>query len=873
MDYQKKTSTERGNDTMPAALLHQKLMLPTSIKRLGELAYNLWFSWNAEASALFQRLDSRKWEDSGHNPVQLLLTSADALQQASVDPGFLEAYEQVISQFDAYMHESTWFQTEHAKQSHIQFAYFSAEFGFHESLPIYSGGLGVLAGDHCKSASDLGVPLTGVGLLYKKGYFTQKINSQGDQQAEQFQYDFSMLPILPAYQENNQELIVHVELPTGPVALKVWRIRVGRNSVYLLDADIESNTPADRQLTAQLYGGNQDMRISQEMILGMGGVKALRALGISPSVYHMNEGHAAFLTLERLRELLDLGLPFQAAVETIRSATVFTTHTPVAAGHDAFPIGMAEYYLGPLLSKLPAYRQDLLGLGNDPKTGLFNMTHLALHTSSLRNGVSKLHGQVSRDMFKGFYGDIQSREVPIDSITNGVHLDTWLAPEWKALFDRFLPGGWRNRIADARIWESLELIPDASIWQVHQELKEKLIGFARQNLEQQRRRIGESEERAAEVRSFLSKDALTIGFARRFATYKRANLIFNDLERLKKLLHDPERPVQILFAGKAHPADHPGQEMIREIYRVSQLPEFQGKIVMLENYDMNMARYLVQGVDVWLNNPRRPLEASGTSGQKAAMNGVINFSVLDGWWEEGYNGDNGWAIGSTESQDWAVQEQENTADIYRILESSIIPLYFSSQEQPQHHPRHPWINLMKRSIQSLAPIYNTHRMVAEYTERSYLPTADRAHHFVENGYDLAIKVADYKNFIRREWHHVKIAAVHDPSADSSAAVSSISAVEKLSTLKEVTADVFFGPIWPPDTLVELIYFEESGSDWNEVVVWMQATGDLKNQTQSFKASIPSHLKHGPNFSIRVRPISSSFAHSFELPLSVSTLQE
>jgi len=862
---------------MQAALTTQTRALPAAIERLNELAYNLWFSWNDDALQLFQHMDAREWEQTGHNPVRLLQELSDArLQELSADSGFLEAYQRVFAFFDDYMHSGdTWFNNRFGDDAAVQIAYFSAEFGFHESLPIYSGGLGVLAGDHCKSASDLGLPFVGVGLLYKKGYFTQKIDASGGQHAELWHYDFAKLPIRPA-ERDGRELAITIDMPGRVVTLKLWTVQIGRNPVYLLDADIDANQPGDRELTAQLYGGNQDTRISQEIVLGIGGVKALRALGIYPNVYHINEGHAAFLALERLRELLSLGLPFHAAVETVRSATVFTTHTPVPAGHDAFPYGMVEHHLGPLLGELSAYRQALLDLGRDEATGLFNMTHLALHTSGLRNGVSQLHGKVSRGMFRGFHGNVDTREVPIDAITNGVHLDSWTAPEWKTLLGRFLPGSWKEDQANPQVWQSVELIPDESIWSVHLKLKEKMIAAARRNLQEQRRRNGESAERIEEVRDYLSPKALTIGFARRFATYKRANLIFSDLRRLRKLLDDPERPVQLIFAGKAHPADHPGQELIREIYRMSQLKELAGKVVLLENYDIDLARYLVHGVDVWLNNPRRPLEASGTSGQKAAMNGVLNFSVLDGWWEEGYDGTNGWAIGSTEEADWARQERENTESIYRLLEQEIIPLYYNQGELP-----HQWINRMKSSIRTLSPAYNTHRMVQDYTVQTYLPTADRATRFAINGYEAAIKVADYKKFIRDNWHQVAIAAVDD-GTPAAAAEQVEQATETASApagspqpakTKRITAQIAYGPIWPPDTLVEIVYYEDNNGTWEQIVLPMQTTGDLIEQMQTFAADIPAHLEHGSHFSVRVRPVSPDFAHSFELPLITTTLHK
>ncbi|CAG7640897.1 Glycogen phosphorylase [Paenibacillus solanacearum] len=835
--------------------------LPLSIQRLGELAYNLWFSWNDQAKALFARIDPLLWDQYVHNPVRLLSEiDASKLQQLAADESFLQQYRAVMQQWDDEVQAPSWFEETYPQYKQQAIAYFSAEFGFHESLPIYSGGLGVLAGDHCKSASDLGVPLVGIGLLYKKGYFNQKIDTDGHQLAETMQYDFEKLPIAPAYvrsasSEPTEELVITLALADRTVRLKVWHVQVGRISVYLLDADLEENSPWDRELTAQLYGGNQDIRIAQEVLLGIGGVKALRALGIPTGVFHINEGHAAFLSLERLREQLDKGLPFHAALEVIRASTVFTTHTPVPAGHDAFPLPMFDFYLRDLLGAYDSHRGDLTQLGLDADKNVFNMTYLALNTAAIRGGVSKLHGQVSREMFRKFHGNIGAEEVPIGHITNGVHLSTWLAPELRELYSRFLPGTWVTSQANKDQWAGIDLIPAESLWSVHKQLKEKLIGYARANLREQRRRNSMPADLIEEVRHYLSKDALTIGFARRFATYKRANLVFSDLNRLDRLVNDPDRPVQLLFAGKAHPADRPGQELIREVYRVSQMDRFRGKIVLLENYDMNLARYLVQGVDVWLNNPRRPYEASGTSGQKAALNGVINFSVLDGWWEEGYDGSNGWSIEMNNDADWLTQEKENTESIYRLLENEIIPLYYNKGALPVQ-----WVERMKRSIRTLAPVYNTDRMVMDYVNKTYVPSLIRTRHFIDNDCEEAIKVADYKQFILQHWRQVRIIEVSDGSGQARIAARAA------QPTKEVTATVKFGAVWYKDTAVEIVYYEEQPDGWHQRVVEMEPSRVLDDRTVLYRAVIPSHLKHGPHFSVRVHPISASFARRFELPL-------
>ncbi len=835
------------------------MSLPPALERLPELAYNLWYSWNESAKALFARIDSERWDHVQHNPVRLLLeTEPAAFEALARDAAFLQDYQAVLQEFDAYAGAGTWFEQQYPQHVHQAIAYFSAEFGFHESLPIYSGGLGVLAGDHCKSASDLGLPLVGIGLMYKKGYFVQRIDGEGNQHAESVTYDFGKLPILPAYartgsgeasEYSDEELVIQVRLADRIVHLKIWQVQVGRISVFLLDADIDGNSPWDRELTAQLYGGNQDVRIAQEVLLGIGGVKALRALGIPTGTYHINEGHAAFLTLERLREELLKGLPFHVAVEVIRASTIFTTHTPVPAGHDAFPLPMFEYYFSWLFTEYGEYREAFTRLGLDEGKQLFNMTHLALNMASLRNGVSKLHGHVSRDMFRAFHGNIDVREVPIGHVTNGVHMSTWLARELKELYGQFLPGDWVGMQASEHLWKSIDVVPTETLWKVHLGLKEKLVDYARANMREHRRRIGMSQDRIEEVNGYLNPRALTIGFARRFATYKRANLIFNNLDRLDRLVNDPERPVQFLFAGKAHPADHPGQQLIREIYRVSQMDRFRGKVVLLENYDMNLARYLVQGVDVWLNNPRRPYEASGTSGQKAAMNGVLNFSVLDGWWEEGYDGTNGWSVHGTNDADWETQERENTESIYTVLENEIIPLYYRDGELPSG-----WVARMKRSIRTLTPAYNTNRMVMDYTNGSYVPSLQRTKHFISNAYDAATKVADYKRFMTQNWKQVRIKEVADGGSGA------------FGGKKEVSATVAFGPVWHQDTAVELVYYEERPDGWHPVVVTMTQAKELADNTYLYRAVIPAHLRHVAHFHVRVHPISANFARSFELPL-------
>lgn len=866
---------------MPHCFNQARLQLPEAISGLSELAYNLWFSWNEEACELFARIDRERWQASGFNPVKLLKeTDEESLLALTKDSAYMRLYRNVMRRWDDCRRAGTWFDDTYPEHGGRIIAYFSAEFGLHESLPIYSGGLGVLAGDHCKSASDLGVPLVGVGLLYKKGYFRQKLDADGNQLAEPMRLEpeellISLVPAPPTgggRKDTDKEadqaaekaadeksgaspapLLVEVPVADRIVQVQVWLVRVGRIPVYLLDADVDGNSPWDRELTAQLYGGGPDVRIAQELLLGIGGVKVLRALGISPAVFHMNEGHAAFLALERIREHLDEGLPFPAALEAVRAGTAFTTHTPVPAGHDAFPLPMLEYYLGWLLSRYPDHRDDLLRLGLEEDRQLFNMTYLALSTAALRNGVSRLHGHVSRNMFRAFHGPLEARDVPIGHITNGVHLSTWLAPELKSLLDRCLPGSWPLQQAEPHIWRGLELIPPETLWHAHRQLKQRLIGRVRANLAERQRRMGGSQEAVSEALTCLSPDVLTIGFARRFATYKRARLIVSDLERLDRLVNHPERPVQLIFAGKAHPADAPGQEMIRDIDRVSRMERFRGKVVLLENYDISLARQLVQGVDVWLNNPRRPHEASGTSGMKAAVNGVLHFSVLDGWWEEGYDGSNGWAIRDGGEADWETQDRASAESIFRTLEEEIAPLYYDGAELPLK-----WIERMKRSIATLAPVYNTHRMVRDYVSEVYIPSLRRAERLMADGGKEAAAVADFKRFMLEHWREVRIVEVNDGGSTPDGAPS--------AELKEVTATLKLGPIWHKDVALELIYYEERPDGWHPVIVAMTPARQLHHHTVQYSARIPRHLRHGAHFSLRARPVSDNFAHPFELPL-------
>lgn len=739
--------------------------LPPAISRLHELSYNLWWSWEHEAQDLFARLDPVLWAATNHNPVKFLRNvQQEKLNQAAADPSFTAAYQEVMAAFDAYMNPQggTWWEREMAaspltKEGRQVIAYFSAEFGLHEALPIYSGGLGVLSGDHCKSASDLNLPLIGVGFLYPQGYFTQRIDAEGRQQAEYEKIDFAEVPATPAYDTLGNELLIHVDLPGRTVYAKIWRFQVGRIPIYLMDTDVPRNAPQDRELSARLYGGDREMRISQEIVLGIGGVRAVRALGYEPAVWHMNEGHSAFLGLERVRELVqNAGMRFDEAVEAVRASTLFTTHTPVPAGNDAFDFSLVERFFWQYWGQLGIDRDRFIDFARQelPWGPQYSMTVLALRLSGYANGVSKLHGDVSRAMWNFLWPDVPVVQTPIGHITNGVHTKTWLAPELETLYSRYLPDCWQEEVDDPAVWAGIAAIPAGELWLAHNEQKVRLIDFARHRLQTQLVRHGEGPRQLAAAGQVLDPRALTIGFARRFATYKRATLIFHDEERLKRLLNNPERPVQIIFSGKAHPADEPGKALIQQIYQLSQQPDYFGKIIFVENYDMNIARHLVAGVDVWLNNPRRPHEASGTSGQKAALCGIPNFSVLDGWWVEGYNGENGWAIGEErEYKDEPTQDEADVLSLYETLEEEIIPLFFDRDDDDVPHG---WVARMKAAIMTCAPHFSMQRMVKEYTTRYYVAAAATGARFTTGNYALAREIAAWKARLRQRWGSLHI---------------------------------------------------------------------------------------------------------------------
>lgn len=736
--------------------------LPGAIGRLSELAYNLYWSWTPHAQALYQALDAEIWERFQHNPVRTLLELPQSrLDEVAADPDYLERYRQVMADFDAYLNPPDTWASRHAPEM-APVAYFSMEYGFHESLPIYSGGLGVLAGDHCKSASDLGLPFTAVGMLFHQGYFRQLLNKDGWQEEAYDELDLTTLPVRPARTPSGDEARVAVRIADRDIHVRVWELAVGRIRVLLLDTNVPENAEDDRKLTARLYGGNQELRIQQYVLLGVAGIRALRALEIPAGVYHMNEGHAALLGLERVRELVEGGLDFRAAVEAVASSTLFTTHTPVPAGNDAFAYELVDRYLAKWPGRLHVGRDELYALARHDQfwdghwVPTFSMTVFALNMSRAANGVSELHGEVSRDMWKFLYPGAEAREVPIGHVTNGAHNLTFTSQAMRDLLSTVLPAGWEERLEDEDMWQAVEGLSDAQLEGVQRETKRGMIAFVRRRMREQKIRNGASAAEVAATDSLLSEDALTIGFARRFATYKRATLLFRDRERLSRIVNDPERPVQFVFAGKAHPADNPGKAFIQEIYRMSQEPEFQGRIVILENYDMNVARWLVQGVDIWLNNPRRPLEASGTSGMKASFNGAPNFSILDGWWREGYDTTNGWPIGEErEYADLNVQDDADAYSLYSTLEESIVPLYYG---QADAEGRGGWAKTVRRAIQTVSPRFSMQRQVIDYVQGYYLPLSVRGAAVAAEGGQRAREIASWKTWVRQQWPHTSLTA-------------------------------------------------------------------------------------------------------------------
>jgi len=827
--------------------------LPPTIEGLRTVAYDLRWCWSHESIELFRRLDRDLWEKTGHNPVLLLGTIEQVkLEQAADDDAFLAHLRRVESNLEGYLAgESTWFQRNRARSVDVPLiAYFSAEFGLTECLSIFAGGLGILAGDHLKSASDLGVPLVGVGLLYQQGYFRQYLSQSGWQQESSVDNDFDNLPISVAYRPDGRPVVIKVDLARQHVFAQVWRVQVGRVPLYLLDTNIPSNARSeDRDLTDQLYGGDREKRIRQEILLGIGGYRALQAMGLQPTVYHMNEGHSAFLALEHLWHLMSTrSLSLAEARELASASLVFTTHTPVEAGHDYFHADLINGYFGETAQQLGLSPADFLELGRTPASGEFCMTALALRLASRANGVSKLHGEVSRKMWQSLWPGVPIEEIPIGHVTNGVHFQSWISAEFNQLYERYLGPDWREEPANSEVWSRVNSVPAEELWRTHERRRERLIAWTRRRVREQRMRRGAPQAEIDAAEAVLDPDTLTIGFARRFATYKRATLIFRDMDRLRRILTDQARPVQLIFAGKAHPQDDAGKELIRRITEVSRDPVLGRYVVFLEDYDMAVARSMVQGVDVWLNTPLRPNEASGTSGMKAVANAVLNLSVPDGWWDEVWNDPNtskkmGWAIGKGESySDANYQDQVEADSLYALLERDVVPTFYD--RGVDRIPRK-WVERMKDCVDSLCHFVNTHRMVRDYFEGYYAKAHAQYRALEANNAHRARELSAAMERVRREWQDVWIARVDNGPTK---------AIPVAQTMR-VRAQVHLGRLSPQDVVVELYAgrVDMRGELFEGHAVAMEAAGrDAEgNYNYVVETSVSRSGLHG--FTVRVRP--------------------
>lgn len=841
--------------------------LPAALEPLREIVFNLWWTWEPEARALFRHLDPDLWNRTNHNPLRILQLCKQArLVEVAQDDDFLRDMKAVHAKLQAYLKRPDTY-GKLRKDSPLQngpVAYFSAEFGFHESVPNYSGGLGILSGDHCKSASDLDVPFVAVTLLYKQGYFRQQIGKDGWQESVGLNQNFSHLPLREPLDKEGKPLLIDVEILGRLVRAKVWTLAIGRITLYMLDTDVPGNSEEDCGITAQLYGGDHEMRVRQEIILGIGGVHTLHAMGIKPSVYHMNEGHSAFLSLELIRrQVMDHKLDFYAALQVVAAGNIFTTHTPVPAGNDAFPVELMQKYFSGYPRQVGIDWQTFMSFGQfrTAPTEPFSMTILALRTSRHANGVSELHGRVSQRLWKDVWMGVPQTEVPITSITNGIHTKTWMAPEFGALYDKYLPD-WEENLTRPDFWRRVLDIPDEEMWLTHQRLKARLIDFVRERVRNQRTRLGESPEAVRHVSRLLNPEVLTIGFARRFATYKRATLLFADPDRLHKLLVNTERPVQFVFAGKAHPKDEPGKQFIQKVYQFTRMPEFENRIVFVEDYDHYVGRRMYQGVDLWLNNPRRPLEASGTSGMKLPPSGGLNLSVLDGWWCEAYaqNKKAGWAIGAEipekiDTIDTKFEDEVDIASLFHILETQIVPLYYA---KPDGRLPVAWIQLMRESIRTVLPTFNTHRMVKEYTERLYEPAA-RAHHVLNaNEGKKGIELSRWKDSIRKGWPEIRIQDVHVKTKASSVFVGD---------LIDLEAVVHLGTVDPEFVTVQAYYGEAVNNEIERPsTTVLSKAKKLENGNYLYTGDLPATDSGTYGLNVRVIPTHPNMTQAHELRL-------
>ncbi len=834
--------------------------LPSQLEILRSLAYNLCFSWKDEIWEMFQRLDPGLWVECGHDPVLMLgLISQDRLDELARDQGFVAQLERLGQDFERYLSQPRIHAADYCAEVPFQVAYFSAEFGLAECLPIYSGGLGVLSGDHLKSASDLNVPLVGVGLLYQEGYFKQYLTSDGWQMETYPVNDFDNIPVQLVRDEEGRPLSVSVDFKDKPVKVLIWRVNVGRVPLYMLDTNVPVNPPEFRDTTGQLYGGDREMRLRQEIVLGIGGVRALKALGLEPTVIHMNEGHSAFSALERINILRkERGLSFDEAREVVLASTVFTTHTPVPAGNDVFDPGLIRDYLEQYTKELGINFKVLLGYGRlDPRNEAepFGMTTLALRLSAHTNGVSRLHGRVSRSMWQKVWLHHPVEDIPIDHITNGIHVPTWISEDMARLLDRYLGPNWSEDPDSERLWDQVEQIPDTELWRTHERCRERLVGFTRRRLAKQLMNRGASTAELQAGSEILTPDALTIGFARRFATYKRATLLFRDTDRLDSIINHPDFPVQIVIAGKAHPQDNEGKEFIKTIIHLAREERFRRRIVFLEGYNLHVARYLVSGTDIWLNTPRRPLEACGTSGMKALANGSLNLSTLDGWWDEGYHREFGWAIGHGEVyKDQEAQDDIESRDLYNILEKEVVPLFY--KRGSDGIPRD-WVNKMRAGLRKLVPIFNTHRMVQEYMTRYYLPCSRRFNSLCSSDFTGSKELAAWRHKLMTVWHEVSIKEV----------VSGDGLERRVGQELEVVARVSLGSLLPEDVIVEAYYgrIDQKGEFADRETATLEVV-DSDGGLFTYRGQISS-LKTGRfGYTVRVMPSHKRLENRFAMGL-------
>lgn len=831
--------------------------LPPKIAGLQELAHNLWYSWNWDVVKLFIRLDAEEWERCSQNPVKMLSQlSQETLKKAAEDDGFVASLERARARFDQYVARPKWFERTYRQYQDRTVAYFSLEYGLDTGLPVYSGGLGVLSGDTLKSATDIGVPMVAIGLLYRYGYFRQSLSADGWQQERYEENDWYQMPIELVRNGQDEPLSVTVDIDRTPVVVYIWKVQVGLIPLYMLDTNIPENATKHRDITSVLYGGDNDMRIRQEIVLGIGGVKALKALEIDASMYHMNEGHAWFLTLERIRQTMQSSnLSFREASQYIWATTVFTTHTPVPAGNERFDPVLIHRYLKNFLEELGVSFKDFLAMGRvfpSDETESFCMTVAALKNSAFANGVSKLHGVVSREMWHNVWPNLPRHEIPIKAITNGVHPASWLAHEMKELYDSYFGPRYVENPGALDVWTAVHKIPDAELWRTHNRRRERLVFFARKRLKQQMERRGATRADLHRAEELLDPRALTIGFARRFSTYKRGNLLFSDPDRLDRIVNDPDCPVQIIISGKAHPLDKPGKEIIRQVLSFANEDRFRNRIVFIEDYDINVARYLVQGADVWLNNPRRPLEASGTSGMKAALNGVLNLSVLDGWWDEGFSDQIGFKIGNGEEyKNVEIQDLLEAEMLYSVLEREVKPLFYERNDS-----RVPlgWLSKMKATIEVAGQQFSAQRMLMDYTNRFYVKALEAGQNLMADDYRLTREVTAWLDRMNSSWNKIKIVSVDVPDVGSTLFVG-----HELT----ITVRVYLGDLTPDDVEVEVVAGRLDAQEQipRSNLVQAQQQGDPFEGVYAFEGKVVCSESGRFGISARILPKNEHLPHT------------